>query len=123
MQRNQLKRVTGISVGKREDEFWIRLEINGTGMLFVETRGLTAHQAGILGDGYINGLQWGDSAPEEIIEMLSNDSLDMASPRVAVNVDSADRRLFRRGTTGARELAANGYWLDSAEATAPGAQR
>jgi hypothetical protein len=112
---NPHRRVTGISVGKHADDFWIRLEINRTEMLSVETRGLTAHQAEILGDGYLNGLQWGDCLPQDIIEMLSNDPLEMPSLQGPLRINPADRALFKRGTAGALELAANGYWLDDSE--------
>jgi hypothetical protein len=41
----------------------------------------------------------------------------MASLQVQLKIDLADRGLFKRGTAGALELAANGYWLDNDEFT------
>ena len=121
MQHNPHKRITSISVGKRADDFWIRLEINGTGMLYVETRGLTAHQAEILGDGYVNGLQWGEGLSQETVRNPSHDPLEAVALQAPLEIDPADQRLFNRGTAGAVELTANGYWLDDNEFTVPGA--
>ena len=107
--RDPTKQIIAFGVALHEGELRPVLVMNNGSKLVIASYGLSREQAGILCDGYVDGLR----ESEDLSEYLINAFLDDPEAIAALDVPGvADKELFKQGAIGGLNLATAGYWLD-----------
>jgi hypothetical protein len=110
--RDPAKRIIAFGVALHEGELRPVLLVNNGSKLIIASHGLSREQAGILCDGYVDGLRESEDLSEDLINAFLNDPEAMAALDVPLDRSVADKELFKQGTIGGLNLATAGYWLD-----------